>query len=77
MNVAKAQHQKCLGSMALSQEDRPGAMRHFQHAEDELRAEGLQVSSNSVPANDSRSNLNSNLSSQGSKRDKHALKSRR
>jgi hypothetical protein len=64
MNVAKAQHQKWLGSMALSTGDRPGAMRHFQHAEDELRAEGLRVSSNSLEANDSRRNLNANETSQ-------------
>jgi hypothetical protein len=63
-NVAKAQHQKWLGSMALSTGDRPGAVRHFQHAEDELRAEGLRVSSNSLEANDSRSNLIANETSQ-------------
>jgi hypothetical protein len=63
-NVAKAQHQKWLGSMALSTGDRPGAVRHFQHAEDELRAEGLRVSSNSLEANDSRSDLTTNETSQ-------------
>jgi hypothetical protein len=62
MNVAKAQHQKWLGSMALSKGDRPGAVRHFQRAEHELRAEG--VSSNGVQANDSRTNLNANETSQ-------------
>ena len=64
MNVAKAQHQKWLGSMALSKGDRPGAVQHFQHAEDELRAENLRASSNNVQANDSRSNLNANETSQ-------------
>lgn len=33
MNVAKAQHQKWLGSEALSKGDRPGAIRHFERAE--------------------------------------------
>ena len=64
VNVAKAQHQKWLGSMALSKGDRPGAVRHFQRAEDELRAEGLRVSSNGMHANDSRTNLNANETSQ-------------
>jgi hypothetical protein len=53
---------KWLGSMALSKRDRPGAVRHFQRAEDELRAEG--VSSNGVQANDPRTNLNANETSQ-------------
>lgn len=64
MNVAKAQHHKWLGSMALSKGDRPGAVRHFQRAEDELRAEGLRVSRNGVQANDARTNLNANETSQ-------------
>jgi hypothetical protein len=64
MNVAKAQHQKWLGSMALSKGDRPGAVRHFQRAEDELRTEGFRVSSNGVQANDAQSNLNANEISQ-------------
>jgi len=54
MNVDTAQHQKWLGSMALSKGNRRGAVQHFQRAEDELRAEGFQVSSNGAQANDSR-----------------------
>ena len=64
MNVAKAQHQKWLGSMALSKGDRPRAVQHFQQAENELSAENLRASSNNVQANDSRSNLNANETSQ-------------
>jgi hypothetical protein len=64
MNIATAQHHKWLGSMALSKGDRPGAVRHFQQAEDELRAEGLRVSRNGVQANDTRTNLNANATSQ-------------
>jgi hypothetical protein len=44
INVAKAEHQKWLGSEALSKGDRPGAMRHFRLAE--RRAEGYQMSRN-------------------------------
>jgi hypothetical protein len=64
INVAKAQHHKWLGSMALSKGDRPGAVRDFQRAENELRAEGFRVSGNGLQANDSRTNLNANETSQ-------------
>jgi len=40
VNVAKAQHQKWLGSMALSKGYRPGAVRHFNFAERDLNAAG-------------------------------------
>jgi len=48
VNVAKAQHQKWLGSAALSKGDRAGATRHFQRAERDLRAEGFRMSRNSM-----------------------------
>ncbi|MBV8771478.1 MAG: hypothetical protein JO166_03960 [Deltaproteobacteria bacterium] len=64
MNVAKAQHQKWLGSTALSKGDRPGAIRHFERAENDLRAEGYRVSRNGVQYNDTRTNLNANETSQ-------------
>src|SRR5437660_12417659 len=63
MNVAKAQHQKWLGSMALSKGDRPGAIRHFRLAENDLSAEGFRVSRNGQ-YNKSRTNLNANETSQ-------------
>ncbi len=63
-NVAKAQHDKWLGSVALSKGDRPAAMKHFQRAERELRAEGYRMSRNSEQYNSSRTNLNANATSQ-------------
>jgi hypothetical protein len=66
LNVAKAQHQKWLGSIALSKGDRTGAVRHFELAEHDLRAEGFNLSRNGVQYNDSRTNLNANETSQPS-----------
>jgi hypothetical protein len=66
VDVAKAQYQKWLGTMALTKGDRVGAVRHFELAENELRSEGVPVpvSSNGVQATDSLSNLHSNETSQ-------------
>ncbi|HJU09572.1 MAG TPA: hypothetical protein VJ728_01780, partial [Candidatus Binataceae bacterium] len=64
VNVAKAQHQKWLGSTALSKGDRAGAMHHFKLAERDLRAEGYRMSRNNVQYNDTRTNLNANETSQ-------------
>jgi hypothetical protein len=62
VNVAKAQHHKWLGSEALSKGDRPGAMRHFQQAENDLRAQGFRVSQNNAQYNNSRANMQYNNS---------------
>ena len=60
MNVARAEHHKWLGSMALSKGDRPGAIRHFELAERDLRTEGR----NGAQYNNSRTDLNANETSQ-------------
>jgi hypothetical protein len=41
LNVANAQHEKLVGSTALSKGNRANAMRHFEQAERELRAAGF------------------------------------
>jgi hypothetical protein len=64
MNVAKAQHQKWLGSMALSKGDRPAAVRHFELAERDLRLEGSGISRNGEQYNRSRTNTNANETDQ-------------
>jgi hypothetical protein len=64
MDVASAEHQKWLGSTALSQGDRDGAMRHFDLAQNDLRAERFPVSGNNVQYNNSWTNLNANDTSQ-------------
>jgi hypothetical protein len=70
VNVAKAQHQKWLGSEALSKGDRANAMRHFRIAERDLGDEGFQVSRNSqmnrtsVNENSTSTNTNANDTSQ-------------
>jgi hypothetical protein len=74
INVAKALHQKWLGSVSDSKGDRVDAMRHFRHAERDLRAEGFAMSRNGeeyrggyrngVQLNDTRQNLNADETSQ-------------
>jgi hypothetical protein len=66
VNVAKAAHQKWLGSAALSKGDRADALRHFNLAERDLRAAGYSMSRNGVQYGDSHTNLNPNESSQPS-----------
>lgn len=63
-NVSKAQHQKWLGSEALSKGDQHGAIRHFELAERDLR-EGYSVSRNSVQYNRD-NNLHANETDQPS-----------
>lgn len=75
VNVSKAQHQKWLGSTALSKGDRTGATRHFQRAERDLRAAGFRMSRNSMQDNDSRTNLNAN-ETPGIKCSKYAFRPR-
>jgi hypothetical protein len=64
LNVATAQHQKWLGSIALAKGDRNTAMRCFNHAENDLRKAGYRVSRNGVQLNDNRTNLNANETDQ-------------
>jgi hypothetical protein len=45
-DVVKAQHEKVLGSIALSKGDRTGAMSHFSSALQDLNAKGYKISSN-------------------------------
>jgi hypothetical protein len=58
INVAKAVHQKWLGSTALSKGDRTDALRHFNLAERDLRAAGYRMSRNGVQCGGSHTNLN-------------------
>jgi hypothetical protein len=64
LNVATAQHQKWLGSIALSKGDRATAMKDFNHAETDLRKAGYKMSENGVRLNDNRTNLNANETDQ-------------
>jgi hypothetical protein len=64
IDVSKAEHQKWLGSTALSKGNRTNAMRHFERAERDLRAKGYQVSRNNVQTNDTRANLNAHETNQ-------------
>jgi hypothetical protein len=64
VNVATAQRQKWLGSIALSKGDRTEAMRHFNRAKVDLRKAGYRVGQNNVQLNDNRTNLNANETDQ-------------
>jgi hypothetical protein len=61
INVAKAQHEKWLGSTALSKGDRAGAMGHFETAQRDLQTQGFRSS-----PNESSTNLHGNETSQNS-----------
>jgi hypothetical protein len=64
LNVATAQHNKWLGSIALAKGDRDTAMKDFNRAENDLRKAGYRMSENGVQLNGSRSNLNANETDQ-------------
>lgn len=65
-NVAKPQHQKWLGSEALSKGDQRGAIRHFELAERDLRAQGYGVSRDNRMQYNSSENLHANETNQPS-----------
>jgi hypothetical protein len=64
VNVATAERQKWLGSIALSKGDRTAAMSHFNRAKVDLRKAGYRVGRNNVQLNDNRTNLNANETDQ-------------
>jgi hypothetical protein len=64
VNVATAERQKWLGSIALSKGDRATAMKHFNRARADLRKAGYRVGRNNMQLNDNRTNLNANETDQ-------------
>ncbi|MBV8357498.1 MAG: hypothetical protein JO189_06120 [Deltaproteobacteria bacterium] len=64
INVGSAQHQKWLGSIALSKGDRTEAMRHFMRADQDLNDAGFRVSSNNMQYKNSNTYLNGNKADQ-------------
>jgi hypothetical protein len=64
MNVAKAEHHKWLGSVALSKGDRSGAMRHFDLAENDLNSTGFRTGRGNQQYSNSRTNLNAHETNQ-------------